>query len=97
MILWQIDIIGVRNNPEVHNNEKGAKLLVDYLSQYYSLEHQVVLYEAAQYPGFEPRIEKLMLKHLHAARFSSISTLYIPPASTASYDETLLDALHISK
>jgi len=69
---------------------------VNYLGQYYNLEHEVFLYEAAQYPGFEPRIEKLPLNRLPQARLTPISTLYVPPSSKAICDEALLKALNIN-
>ena len=96
LLLWQVDIIGVLNNPNIHDNRKGAELLVSYLNQYYALEHEVVMYEAAQYPSFEPKIEKLPLRFLPKVTFSRISMLYIPPAYKASCDEATLKKLNIN-
>ncbi len=93
LILWQVDIIGVRHNPSSYNNEKGIRLLVNFLREQYSLEHEVYVYEAAQYPGFESKISKFPLKMLHEIKLSSISTLYIPPASKALCDESILKLL----
>lgn len=92
LILWQIDIIGVLDNPLLHDNRKGASILVDYLKSYYNVDHEVILYEAAQYPSFEPKILKLPLNKLPTANFSRISTLYIPPAyQKAPHDMTILN------
>ena len=96
IVLWQIDVIGIKNNPEKHNNENGAKLLINYLNEYYDLEHKVILYEAAQYPGFEPRIEQLSLKNLPKAKFTHISMLYIPPACKSKLDKEILKILNIN-
>lgn len=96
LILWQVDIIGVLDNPSSHDNSKGAKILVNYLKNYYNATHEVVLYEAAQYPSFEPRIQRLPLNALPNANFSRISTLYVPPAHQASCDEYMLKALDIN-
>ena len=96
LILWQVDIIGVLENPEIHDNRLGAKILLDYLKQYYNLDHEVVLYEAAQYPGFEPRIDRLILEQLPDATFSRLSTLYIPPAHKAHCDTAVLKTLNIN-
>lgn len=96
LILWQVDIIGVLNNPSSHNNSKGANVLVNYLKQHYRITHEVILYEAAQYPSFGPRIQRLPLNELPNATFSRISTLYVPPAYPASCDEQMLKELNIN-
>jgi len=97
LILWQVGVIGVLNHPkEAHDNTKGAKLLFDYLNNYYDSKHKVTLYEAALYPHFEPTIERIMLKQLPKQKFSAISTLYIPPIHQASCDEEMLKALGIN-
>ena|SRR3990167_3150080 len=95
LILWQVGIIGVLGHPKSHDNTKGAALLLNYLNQYYHPRHEAVLYEAAQYPGFEPHIDRLPLIQLPTAKFSRLSTLYLPPAHKAPCDEAMLKALNI--
>lgn len=95
LILWQIDIIGVLNNPQVHDNHHGATVLVNHLKQYYNPSHEIVLYEAAQYPFFEPKIQRVKLINLPNAIFSRISTLYIPPVNQVRSDEEMLRVLNI--
>lgn len=96
LILWQADIIGVLNNPKLHDNRKGANVLVNHLKQYYSSKHEVILYEAAQYPSFEPNILRLPLDELANAEFSRISTLYIPPAyQRIASDKNRLELLNL--
>lgn len=96
LILWQIDIIGVLTNPQIHDNKNGAEILLEYLKEFYNLDHEVVLYEAAQYPSFEPKIEKLLLKNLPETNLSRISTLYIPPAYQASCHKDVLEKLNMA-
>jgi uncharacterized protein YabN with tetrapyrrole methylase and pyrophosphatase domain len=96
LVLWQVGIIGALTYPEQHNNVHGAHILVNYLKTYYSLEHNVILYEAAQYPHFEPRIEQIPLFNLPFAKFSPLTTLYIPPTRKLIYDQSMLDALNIN-
>jgi len=93
LILWQVSLIGVLDNPAEHNNRHGAQLLVDYLAKKYSPEHQVVLYQAAKYPSFNPKINYLKLRELPDANFSRVATLYVPPARVATYDQTILAEL----
>ena len=64
LILWEVGIIGQLHYPLDPDNSQGAKVLVDYLRQSYRLDHEITLYEAAQYPGLEPRIEKITLAQL---------------------------------
>jgi precorrin-3B methylase len=82
LILWQAGVIGMLGLPKNHDNTKGATLLYTFLKKFYSPEHNVILYEAAQYPFFEPKIEKFSLKQLPFANFSRLSIFYI--LSTAS-------------
>ncbi len=96
LILWQVGFIGALNHPKAHNNEIGIKLLSDYLSKQYPIDHEVTLYEAAQYPLFEPRIDKCQLKNLSQAKILAITTLYIPPSSKLSYDRSILKTLGIN-
>ncbi len=96
LILYQADIIGVLGNPRVHNNKKGAELLIRYLSDFYTLNHKVILYEAAQYPSFEAKIEQYSLGSLMEAAFSRITTLYIPPCNNNEYDHKMLEELGIN-
>lgn len=95
LILWQIDLIGVLNNPSSHDNKKGAQILVNYLKHYYPLDHEVILYEAAQYPTFSPNIQKFPLNELANTAASRISTLYLPPACLTSPDTITLKELGI--
>jgi uncharacterized protein YabN with tetrapyrrole methylase and pyrophosphatase domain len=84
LILWQADWIGAQGFPEQHDNSAGIRQLTDYLMRNYPAEHEVIIYEAAQYPGFEPMIQKISLKQLPNAKLSSVSTLCIPPNTNAT-------------
>lgn len=79
LILWQPAVIGVLNRPIDHDPMRGLVILKKYLSNKYSLEHEIILYEAAQYPTFHPKIEKLPLKTLPESNLTRLTTLYIPP------------------
>lgn len=96
LILWQVGIIGAFGFIKNYNNTKGIKLLFDYLSQYYPLDHVLVLYEAALYPHLEPTINNFPLKDIIQKKFSPISTLYIPPTNKAEVDTAILQKLTIA-
>jgi len=97
LVLWQIGIIGnVYHQPQLINQPKKALgILIDYLAEKYPLNHKVIVYEAALYPTFEPRIEEIMLKELIGIKLSKISTLYIPPLEKSAYDMEMLKKLNI--
>jgi len=96
LILWQVGTVGILSHPEeTFDNANGIDLLLSYLKQFYSLEHEVVLYEAAQYPFFLPKIERFSLSRLHEIKISRISTLYIPPSRVAGLNQSMLSALGI--
>ena len=96
VVFWQIDAVGLLDNTSAVKNNIGLELLIQKLHQHYSGEHQVIIYEASQYPGFKPRITLVCLKDLINASLSRISTLYIPPAHRAHPDKDILKKLNIS-
>ena len=96
LILWQVGVIGLLSQPRPEfDNRRGAELLMKYLNQKYALNHPVVLYEAAQYPYFEPRIERCTLSQLPELNYSAIATLYVPPAHKAQRDDSVLEYLGV--
>jgi len=96
MILFQVGCVGIISHTKSPKNWIGIHLLLKYLNKFYPLEHEVILYEAAQYPCFEPRIEKLALRELMSARISLITTLYISPAYKAQDDKEMLKLFNIN-
>jgi len=95
LILWQVGFIGVLDRPDDHDNTQGIQILIKHLRQYYALDHKVIVYEAALYPHYKPRIEEYELSKLSQAKLTRISTLYIPPVSKAKCSETMLESLGI--
>lgn len=96
LILWQVGFIGALGHLQTHDNSVGIKLLVNYLAQQYPLDHPAILYEAAQYAGFESRIETVSLKNIPQAKLSPITTLYIPPPIKLKHNQAVLKALKIN-
>ena len=96
LIIWQAGIIGALDHPKLHDNTNGIKLLLKYLRQYYNLDHPIILYSAAQYPGLEPLIIRSTLENLLELKLSRISTLYLPPLQKTSCDKTMLNELKIN-
>lgn len=86
LILWQVGIIGrvdvIKKTPE----NKNIFVLIEYLEKFYNSSHIVYLYEAAKLPGGAPVIEPSTIKMLKFAKYSSITTLYIPPILKKQYN-----------
>lgn len=97
LILWQIDAVGIIDQQSTNNKKKGILLLFDYLNQFYQSTDEIIIYEAAQYPGFEPKIMRTELHHLSKVHLSSISTLYIPPTKKANCNEAILNTLGLKE
>lgn len=95
-IFWQIDAIGLLDQSSTQDYKTGLELFIQKLHRYYSPEHKVIIYEAAQHPGFNPKIIHACLKDLLHAKLSRISTLYIPPAYQGIPDLEILRKLNIS-
>lgn len=93
LILWQIDAVGIIDQESTNNKKTGILLLLDYLKYFYHLEDEIILYEAAQYPGFEPKIIRIQLQHLPDIQLSTLSTLYIPPRKKAPGNQKILSIL----
>jgi tetrapyrrole methylase family protein/MazG family protein len=90
LIIWQPFVIGVLGIPIEHNPQDGLQLLTEYLTEKYELDHEVILYEAAQYPTFKPKIISIMLRGLVNAEISSLTTLYVKPAMQKKPDSDML-------
>jgi uncharacterized protein YabN with tetrapyrrole methylase and pyrophosphatase domain len=96
LLLWQVDVIGALNHAHHHDNKKGIEFLVNKLIPHYNENHEVVLYEASQYPFLEPRIERIKLSNLDKASLTPITTLYIPPMQQRMYDSVIAKELGIN-
>jgi precorrin-6B methylase 1 len=95
LILWQIGCIGDLTFSLEPYGTRGLHVLTEYLCQYYDATHPAVVYEAAEYPIFDPTIENVPLAKLPEAQISPISTLYIAPQTKAPLDYEMLDRLGI--
>ena len=97
LIVWQIGMVGELGYKEDGSNLPGLRMLIEALEKYYGSDHEVVVYEAAQYPIFEPVIQRVPLTKVLEAEITKLSTLYIPPKTPASLDLEMLDRLGIPR
>lgn len=69
---------------------------MNYLLKFYPKEHELTIYEAAQYSVCEPTIERVKLGDLGEAKLTGVSTVYIPPRKKPHLYMTMLNRLGLS-
>ena len=72
-------------------------MLTEVLLETYPPKHEVIVYEAAQLPVCEARIQRVALASLPEAHITPMSTLFVPPLSKPAVDQTMLRRLGIAK
>lgn len=97
LLLWQIGGIGVETLPEEPCNREGLAVLSEVLLEHYPAHHEVVIYEAVEFPVCEPLIARTPLAGLVEAEVSWASTLYVPPLPRRSIDPAMRDRLKLSR
>ncbi|HET6266511.1 MAG TPA: SAM-dependent methyltransferase [Acidobacteriota bacterium] len=80
LVLWQIGVVGELGYKQAPN-VAGLRVLMEHLCRFYDPSHEVIVYEAAQYPITEPRIDRVPLGKLPEATITAFCTLYVPPRS----------------
>jgi uncharacterized protein YabN with tetrapyrrole methylase and pyrophosphatase domain len=98
LILWQIGMIGelgyrIERPPE----DPGLAILAETLMKQYSPEHEVVVYEAAQYPVCDPVLHRVRLAELPKAPVTPLSTLYVSPAERRKPNPEMMRRLAIAE
>lgn len=90
LILWQIGIAGDHTLTTYDSDINKLAITVQFLNQWYSNDHEVIIYEAPFLPTQTVRIERIKLKDLPKAKLSMISTLVIPPSQKLELDHKTL-------
>lgn len=93
LILWQVGSVGLLNHQKEQIIVEGINELVNYLIKFYEAQHEVMLYEASQYPHVESKVINFPLSKLPKMILSGISTLYIPPVCKPSCNKEMLSKL----
>lgn len=94
LILWQPGLAGDLTLKRFETEPARLQILVDKLLNYYPLDHEVILYEAATTPFEKTRIERLDLADVPKAKLEQITTLVIPPAKAFVRDEETIARLN---
>lgn len=96
VLLWQVAMLGNLKQATNYQSTKALAALLNKLLNYYSPQQELFIYEAAIYPGMNPKVEKIRLENLPTGNFSTLSTLYIPPKSRAPVDDKTLRELNLN-
>lgn len=86
LILWQVALVGVQTNPREPVNRRGLQILSERLLAIYPPSHEVIIYQAAQFPIGNPRVDRLELGLLPDAPMTPICTLVVPPLPNRTPD-----------
>ncbi len=79
LIIWQIGVVGDKSLKKFKTGSKYREVFVKLLSNLYTLEHEIILYETAVLPIEETRVEKISISELIDAEVSLKTTIVIPP------------------
>jgi uncharacterized protein YabN with tetrapyrrole methylase and pyrophosphatase domain len=94
LALLQAGAVGVsRYTERIEAEPRRVQLLVDRLLEMYPADHEVTIYEIAQLPIFETRMEKVALGDLAKTKMTVYATLYVPPVGRHPLDEERLRKL----
>ncbi len=95
LILWQPAALGDLSRASFATDPAWVQVLAEVLQADYPAAHPVTIYEAAVFPLDSPRREQLPLQRLHEARFSQLSTLYLPPVAAPALSPERLRRLGV--
>src|SRR5450830_1779418 len=92
-IVWQIGIAGDLTMKRFDTEQAHLQIITDKLANTYSLDHEVILYEAATHPLEQVRAEKIRLRDVPQAELKQFTTLVIPAEQDLKVDQQVMDQL----
>lgn len=87
VVLWQIGLAGEWTLQSFATSKSNLEKTVSYLSRWYPLSHEVIIYEAPFLPTQQARIERFPLSELSEKELGMSSTMVIPPLKKLELDE----------
>lgn len=93
LVLWQVGAMGEDRHRSEGYRSTGVILLHEALLREYPASHEIVIYEANEFPLGPPLIQRLGLAGLPSARLSVRSTLLVPPLAARPRDGALAERL----
>jgi len=97
LILWQIGCIGVDDYKPYNDNwnPHGIRVLARFLSDFYSPDHNVTIYEATPLSICDPRVQQVPISGLPDAQITLGSLLYVPPRGEPEWNSKISDLLNL--
>lgn len=95
LIIWQIGMLANLGH-NIGVKREALILLKEYLLNFYSTNHRIIIYEASFYPGMDCNIKDFLLGELEEQTISKIATLYISPGKKNEISTSLLKKLGFS-
>ncbi len=95
LILWQVGIIGdwgYGGRP----NRTGRRMLLDKLLPAYGPDHEIVLYQAAQFAAIPHLTARFPLRRLQAVPGDPYCTLFVPPTGASRPDREVAARLGLT-
>ena len=96
VIVWQIACTGDFGFSFKGYDCRYLPRLMDYLLQWYPKDHEVIIYEASQFPVCESVMERIPLSSLTSHKVTGISTLYIPPVESGPVHLSAMEELGLN-
>lgn len=91
LVLWQVGALGEPSiRPGMPCRPERLKLLTSVLRRQYPARHRIVLYEAAQFPGCKPVINRIPLSTLPKMAVFPVMTIYVPPLGGRADDPKIM-------
>jgi hypothetical protein len=97
VVIFQVGCVGDLGYNSRGYDRRNVPVLAEYLASFYGNEYEIILYEASQYPVCKPKIKKIPISDLVAAKPSGITTMYIPPKKLPEPDEVMLGRLGLKR
>jgi precorrin-6B methylase 1 len=93
VVLWQAALVGDWSLTRFQTGPAYRQVLVDRLSQEYSLDHEVIIYHGATLPIDQPQIRRIALRDLPDTTLTSQETLVLPPAMALKPNHAMRERL----
>lgn len=94
LILLQINVIAQPAHLE-QSDWSRLPVLVEYLTEFYPADHEVIGYEASPYAIAKPIVERVRLTDLGSANLRPSMTLVVPPATQGVADPEMARRLEM--
>lgn len=91
LVIWQVNSLGAFNL----KSTTKLPILMQYLKNFYPECHELILYEAPQYPRQKPKVKKAKLHTLVTQTVTPKTTLYVPPLPGRQLSQQYVDLLEM--